>query len=204
MKHICRAVLILEEECSIPAGRKTADAGDLPAPPPDGTGRGAVLGRRCSAVFCCLSAPFCGGRRRPASRRERPLRYPSSTRSCWTFSIRTRPRWCCAARRCPMPRPPRLSPMRRRAGAAEVWKDQMTNAVSGAELVPGWSAGISGRRPSGSWRQRWGHGKRACNFYLRYRINTEKRGSFLDFSREWTSKFSAATPTAPWQRRSAA
>ena len=114
---------------------QTADAGDLPAPPPDGTGRGAVLGRRCSAVFYCLSAPFCGGGSGllPGGNGRygiRAARGALDTDETTLVLCRAAVPYAEAG-----PGFAYAAPGRE---LREVWKDQMTNAVSGAELVPGW------------------------------------------------------------------
>ena len=113
---------------------QTADAGDLPAPPPDGTGRGAVLGRRCSAVFYCLSAPFCGGGGGllPVTVSEQHAELLDFLDTDETTLV------LCRAAVPYAEAGPGFAYAAPGRELREVWKDQMTNAVSGAELVPGW------------------------------------------------------------------
>ena len=141
MKHICRAVLILEEECSIPAGRKPLMLETFLHRP---------LMERAAAQ--CLA----DGVQR--------------------FFVVCPPRFAAEAAAC-FPEGTAVTVSEQHAELLDFLDTDETTLVLCRAAVPyaearSWCrAGCrySGRRPSGSWRQRWRTRKRACNFYLRYR-----------------------------------
>ena len=116
MKHICRAVLILEEECSIPAGRKPLMLETFLHRPlmeraaaqclADGVQRFFIV---CPPRFAAEAAAcFPEGTAVTVSEQHAEL---------LDFLDTDETTLCCAARRCPMPRPAPALPMRRRAGS---------------------------------------------------------------------------------------
>ena len=117
---------------------QTADAGDLPAPPPDGPGRGAVLGDGVQRFFIVCpprfaaeaAACFPEGTAVTVSEQHAELLDFLDTDETTLVLCRAAVPYAEAG-----PGFAYAAPGRE---LREVWKDQMTNAVSGAELVPGW------------------------------------------------------------------
>ena len=138
MKHICRAVLILEEECSIPAGRKPLMLETFRHRPlmeraaaqclADGVQRFFIV---CPPRFAAEAAAcFPEGTAVTVSEQHAELLDFLDTDETTLVLCRAAVPYAEAG-----PGFAYAAPGRE---LREVWKDQMTNAVSGAELVPGW------------------------------------------------------------------
>lgn len=138
MKHICRAVLILEEECSIPAGRKPLMLETFLHRPlmeraaaqclADGVQRFFIV---CPPRFAAEAAAcFPEGMAVTVSEQHAELLDFLDTDETTLVLCRAAVPYAEAG-----PGFAYAAPGRE---LREVWKDQMTNAVSGAELVPGW------------------------------------------------------------------
>lgn len=144
---------------------QTADAGDLPAPPPDGTGRGRSAWQTVFSGFLLSGPPrfaaeaaacFPEGTAVTVSEQHAELLDFLDTDETTLVLCRAAVPYAEAG-----PGFAYAAPGRE---LREVWKDQMTNAVSGAELVPGWLPVFGpGNRP-GAGDSAGGHGKELVIF----------------------------------------
>lgn len=166
MKHICRAVLILEEECSIPAGRQTPLMLETFLHRPlmeraaaqclaDGVQRFFIV---CPPRFAAEAAGLLPRRERPVTVSEQHAELLDFLDTDETTLV------LCRAAVPYAEAGPGFAYAAPGRELREVWKDQMTNAVSGAELVPGWLPVFGPETVPGAGDSAGGHGKELVIF----------------------------------------
>ena len=138
MKHICRAVLILEEECSIPAGRKPLMLETFLHRPLMERAAAQCLADGVQRFFVVCSPRFA---------EEAAACFPEGTdvviseqhAELLDFLDNDEDTLVLCRAALPMAQAgPGFAYSAPGRELREVWKDKMTNAVSGASLVSGW------------------------------------------------------------------